>query len=112
MTFTGNQHNVLRLCYLNGGKNCGFPVGNDRIGMCIISKYQMLPRYFSYFSLINPRLDFADDSQWIFATRIVGRYNRQIAVGRCRFAHQWSLGAVTITAAAKNSQYFSLLHLI
>ena len=58
-------------------------------------------------SLLQPHQRVVDDRERILAARIVGGEHHEIAAPPRRFAHQRTLGAIAIAAAAEHRQRLS-----
>src|SRR5215475_14993071 len=50
----------------------------------------------------EPDPDVVEDQQWIFAARVVGSRDHEIAESRGLFSHQRAFGAVAVATAAKD----------
>src|SRR5947199_15146 len=49
-----------------------------------------------------------DDLQWVLAAGIIGSKYHEVAALPCRSAHQRTLGAVTVAAAAKHGNHVTV----
>jgi len=55
----------------------------------------------------DPGHDLADNENWIFGPRIIGRHNRPVGVTSCQFTHDRPFGPVPVAAAAEHDNQLS-----
>jgi len=60
------------------------------------------------FRSTHPSFNFVENRHWAFTARIIGSQDRDIAQPAGDFAHDRPLAAITIAAAAKHSNQFSV----